>query len=106
MEWQQLHFGGKEGETDFGGPDDLINGATNLYPGTSDGPRILLARKCYVVLRGRQPGLYGTWEECERETSGFKSSENSMFSGVLALEQALALWRLKLWTGRDVSSRV
>ena len=101
VEWQQLHFGGKEeGETDFGGPDDLINGVTNLYPGASDGPRILLARKCYVVLRGRQPGFYGTWEECERETPGFKSSEHSMFSGVLALEQALALWRLKLWRWR------
>ena len=24
VEWQQLHSGGKEGETDFGGPDDLI----------------------------------------------------------------------------------
>jgi hypothetical protein len=50
------------------------------------------------VLRGRRPGLYGTWEECERETSGFKSSEHYSFSsGVLALEQALAHWRLKKW---------
>ena len=71
VEWQRKQFG-EEGEPDFGGPDDLISGVTDLYPGASDGPRILLARKCYVVLRGRQPGLYVTWEKCERETSGFK----------------------------------
>ena len=66
-------------------------------PPTAPASCIMLARKCYVVLRGRQPGLYGSWEECERETSGFKSSEHSVFSGPLALEQALAFWRLKLW---------
>ena len=98
LDWQRHHYG-DEGlsEPDFGGPDDLIGDVTDLYPGASDGPRILLARKCYVMLRGRRPGLYGTWEECERETSGFKSSEYSTLSGVLALEKALAYWRLKLW---------
>ena len=35
VEWQRQHYG-EEGEPDFGGPDDLINGATTLYPGASD----------------------------------------------------------------------
>ena len=40
LEWQQQHYG-EEGEPDFGGADDLISGVVSLYPGTSDGPRIL-----------------------------------------------------------------
>lgn len=35
--------------------------------------------KFYAVRRGRRPGIYNTWEECKKQTDGFKHNEYQLF---------------------------
>lgn len=37
-------------------------------------------KKVYVVRRGRTPGLYATWGECQRQTTGFRGAEFKSFT--------------------------
>lgn len=41
----------------------------------------------YAVLAGRQPGIYKTWAECQRQVIGFKGAK---FKGFVTLEDAEA----------------
>ena len=36
--------------------------------------------KYYAVRIGRNPGIYHTWDECKRETMGFKGASFKKFS--------------------------
>lgn len=41
----------------------------------------------YVVWNGRKPGIYSSWNECNKQVSGFK---NSSFKGFHTLDDANA----------------
>ncbi|XP_024531984.1 uncharacterized protein LOC112346706 [Selaginella moellendorffii] len=36
--------------------------------------------KVYAVRKGRQPGIYESWDQCKRQTDGFKGCEYKSFS--------------------------
>ena len=43
--------------------------------------------KVYAVLRGRNPGVYSTWAECEKQVKGFPNAAFKSFPTVVeALE--------------------
>lgn len=44
-----------------------------------------MKRKYYVVWRGREPGIYKTWSDCQLQTLGY---ENAMFKSFETLEAA------------------
>jgi ribonuclease HI len=51
------------------------------------GGRVLTQERCrmpkkkvYAVRRGRTPGLYETWSECQRQTTGFRGAEFKSFT--------------------------
>ena len=46
--------------------------------------------KIYAVARGRQVGVYSTWEACQRQVDGFPGATHKSFHGDQALEQAQA----------------
>lgn len=39
-----------------------------------------MAKKVYAVRKGRQPGLYATWAECEQQVKGFPGAEFKSFA--------------------------
>ena len=39
-----------------------------------------MAKKVYGVRKGRQPGLYATWAECEQQVKGFPGAEFKSFT--------------------------
>ncbi|KAJ1424200.1 Ribosomal protein L9/RNase H1, N-terminal [Sesbania bispinosa] len=45
--------------------------------------------KLYVVFVGRQPGVYGSWEECESQVLGYKGNKHQSFK---TLEEAQLAW--------------
>ncbi|KAJ1419745.1 Ribosomal protein L9/RNase H1, N-terminal [Sesbania bispinosa] len=45
--------------------------------------------KFYVVFVGRQPGVYGSWEECESQILGYKGNKHLSFR---SLEEAHVAW--------------
>jgi len=47
-------------------------------------------QKFYAVRRGRTPGVYATWAECQRQTTGFKGAEFKSFPTRAAAEAWLA----------------
>ena len=42
-------------------------------------------KQYYVVLKGRTPGIYQTWEDCEKQVKKFKGAK---FKGFATMEQA------------------
>ncbi|HKZ71320.1 MAG TPA: ribonuclease H family protein [Anaerolineales bacterium] len=46
------------------------------------------AQKVYVVWKGRRPGVYGSWDECARQVSGFPGAEYKAFSTRTEAEKA------------------
>lgn len=44
-------------------------------------------KKFYAVKQGRQPGIYTTWAECQRQTTGFKGAK---FKGFVTRAEAQA----------------
>lgn len=42
-------------------------------------------QKYYVVWAGRKPGIYNSWEECQKQTAGF---DNAKFKSFSTLEEA------------------
>ena len=46
------------------------------------------AQKVYVVWKGRRPGVYGSWDECARQVSGFPGAEYKAFSTQAEAERA------------------
>ncbi|MDL0434779.1 MULTISPECIES: ribonuclease H family protein [unclassified Niallia] len=45
-------------------------------------------QKYYVVWKGRKPGIYKTWAECERQTKGFQGASFKSFPTLAEAEQA------------------
>ncbi|KAJ1442558.1 Ribosomal protein L9/RNase H1, N-terminal [Sesbania bispinosa] len=45
--------------------------------------------KFYVVFVGRQPGIYGSWEECESQVLGYSGNKHQSFK---SLEEAHVAW--------------
>ncbi|KAL6559414.1 hypothetical protein OROGR_004531 [Orobanche gracilis] len=41
---------------------------------------------CYVVIRGRSPGIYATWEECRAQVDGYN---NARYWGCFSKEEAI-----------------
>ena len=44
-------------------------------------------KRCYVVFRGRIPGIYLDWESCQEQVSGFR---DNIYKGYNSLEEAKA----------------
>src|SRR6185295_11969038 len=61
------------------------------------------AQKTYVVWKGRKPGLYNTWAECERQIKGFHGAE---YMGFPSREAAEAAFRSSYaeYKGRHISN--
>lgn len=51
---------------------------------------IMSERKFYVVWKGRTPGVYGSWAECEAQVKGFSGAQFKGFPTQAAAEQAFA----------------
>ncbi len=47
-------------------------------------------QKFYVVWKGRKPGIYLSWEECQRQISGFKDAQYKSFKTREAAEAAFS----------------
>ena len=47
-------------------------------------------QKYYAVWIGRQPGVYTSWAECERQTKGFEGARYKSFNSMQEAELALA----------------
>ena len=47
-------------------------------------------QKYYVVWRGHTPGIYTTWEDCQRQTAGFPAAAYKAFPTEAEARQALA----------------
>jgi ribonuclease HI len=45
--------------------------------------------KFYVVWKGRRPGIFTTWEECEAQVKGFEGAQYKAFTSRAAAEKAL-----------------
>jgi len=48
-------------------------------------------QKYYVVWQGQQPGIYSSWEECEKQVKGVVGSKFKSFDTLSAAEQAYRL---------------
>lgn len=47
--------------------------------------------KFYVVIKGHQPGIYTTWAECQKQTSGFSSA---IFKSFRTEAEAQQYWQI------------
>lgn len=58
----------------------------------------------YAVLRGRKPGIYNTWEECEQQVKGFSRAKFKKFSK-LSDVSIIIFWdvRIKIQAKRFLS---
>ncbi len=66
------------------GPPGADSGSDRL-----EGDRVPPKKKFYAVRRGRTPGVYATWAECQRQTTGFKGAEFKSFPSREAAESWL-----------------
>jgi viroplasmin and RNaseH domain-containing protein len=46
-------------------------------------------KEAYVVFRGRKPGVYRTWLECEAQVNGFSNGKQRGFD---TFTEASAVW--------------
>lgn len=44
--------------------------------------------KCYVVWKGKRPGIYDSWEACKAEIEGFKNAEYKSFDTLPQAQKA------------------
>ena len=58
--------------------------------------------KFYVVWQGRNPGIYSSWEACEKEISGFNGAKYKSFPNRLTAETAFKEGPDKYW-GKEVT---
>jgi hypothetical protein len=72
----------------------------------ASGPWPRKRRKFYAVRRGRVPGIYTTWEECERHVKGIYSEFKSFYSMEEALEYLNVRRRNYMIVAKTVSSFV
>ncbi|KAJ1386968.1 Ribosomal protein L9/RNase H1, N-terminal [Sesbania bispinosa] len=50
--------------------------------------------KTYVVFKGRKPGFYSTWSECQVQVNGFSGA---LFQGFNSREEAESAW-IRFWS--------
>src|SRR5438876_12405184 len=47
-----------------------------------------MAKKFYVVWKGRKPGIYSSWDECKAQVDGFPAAEFKSFESLNAAKTA------------------
>ena len=52
------------------------------------GERQMAKKKWYVVWKGKKPGIYSTWAECEKQVKGFKGAKFKSFPSYEEAEAA------------------
>ncbi|KAJ1378121.1 Ribosomal protein L9/RNase H1, N-terminal [Sesbania bispinosa] len=52
------------------------------------------SRKTYVVFKGRKPGFYSTWSECQVQVNGFSGA---LYQGFNSREEAESAW-IRFWS--------
>ena len=45
-------------------------------------------KKYYVVWKGKKPGIYYNWEECQKQINGFKNAKYKSFKSIAQAQQA------------------
>ena len=50
-----------------------------------------MKQKIYVVWTGKQPGIYTSWAECERQVKGFAGAKYKSFATMSEAEQAYSI---------------
>ena len=61
--------------------------------------------KFYVVWRGRQPGIYSSWSECEAQTRHYSGARYKSYGSRLQAEQAWQQGAEAHWGQRSAPSR-
>lgn len=51
--------------------------------------------KYYVVWRGRVPGIYTTWAQCQQQIKGFKKAKHKSFESLIDAQNAFQLFGTK-----------
>ena len=47
-------------------------------------------KQYYVVIKGRTPGIYQTWEDCKAQVNGFKGAKYKGFKNIEDAQQYIA----------------
>jgi len=58
-------------------------------------------KKYYVVWVGAKPGIYKSWEECQKQTNGFSKAKFKSFKTEIAAEEAFVKGYEEYW-GKQV----
>ena len=98
---------GSSGASDMGnsgssGASDMGNSGSSAAsdtenPGSSAASDTERSKVYYAVRRGRKPGIYRTYEECEKQVSGFSHQEYKKFSSREAAEEYMQEKENKAW---------
>jgi ribonuclease HI len=59
-------------------------------------------QKFYVVWKGIKPGIYGSWDECERNIKGYQGAKYKSFPSLHAAEQAFK-GNYEDYAGKDIN---
>ena len=98
---------GSSGASDMGnsgssGASDMGNSGSSAAsdtenPGSSAASDTERSKVYYAVRRGRKPGIYRTYAECEKQVSGFSHQEYKKFSSRDAAEEYMQEKENKAW---------
>lgn len=98
---------GSSGASDMGnsgssGASDMGNSGSSAAsdtenPGSSAASDTERSKVYYAVRRGRKPGIYRTYAECEKQVSGFSHQEYKKFSSREAAEEYMQEKENKAW---------
>lgn len=98
---------GSSGASDMGnsgssGASDMGNSGSSAAsdtenPGSSAASGTERSKVYYAVRRGRKPGIYRTYAECEKQVSGFSHQEYKKFSSREAAEEYMQEKENKAW---------
>ena len=98
---------GSSGASDMGnsgssGASDMGNSGSSAAsdtenPGSSAASDTERSKVYYAVRRGRKPGIYRTYAECEKQVSGFSHQEYKKFSSREAAEEYMQEKENKVW---------
>lgn len=98
---------GSSGASDMGnsgssGASDMGNSGSSAAsdtenPGSSAASDTERSKVYYAVRRGRKPGIYRTYAECEKQVSGFSHQEYKKFSSREAAEEYMPEKENKAW---------
>ncbi len=87
---------GSSGASDMGNPGS--GGASDMgNSGSGEASDTERSKVYYAVRRGRKPGIYRTYAECEKQVSGFSHQEYKKFSSREAAEEYMQEKENKAW---------